>query len=191
SPEVDLGVLDLLGELRRRLRAALLVLIELERLVVARAALLQRFELVLDVAHRFVIVLERPGARIVDVALAHVGGKQRAIAARLFARRRFLLGRFGLRRRLLSALLLLAFRVDASHDQAVRVHLLDRPADALHRNGGAIVFLAVVARTAVGGLLRLLRIGEKRRDEEYCGGYCFLFEHRVPPRTANAAILTC
>src|SRR5207249_12122982 len=138
-----------------------------ELLVVAGTALLHCVDLRLDLLQGATVVGERSCASIVDVALARVGGKQRAVAARLLARGGFFLLRLGGGGRFRFALLLLALRIDAPYDETLRVELLHAVTHALHRNGGAVVFLAVRGGAAVGGL----RQRAERRDHErreYC-----------------------
>src|SRR5204863_7697207 len=111
---------------------------------------LQRIDLGFDVLYGTTVVGQRASAGIVDVALARVGGKQRAVAPVLFARSGFFLLRLGRGRRLCFALLLFAVRVDTPYDEPLGVELLDHPADALHWNGRAVVALAIRAGAAAG-----------------------------------------
>src|SRR5690606_8450645 len=156
------------------------VAIELHLLLVARLALADLGDALLHFLDALGVVAERALARVLDLLDARVCGEERPVAARKLLRRGVLLALTRELRLPGLAGLGLARRVDAAHDRALRAQLLDRHADALARNRGAVVLAAVLVDAAVGLRLRDARHDE-RREDQHGAGQSPASPHRFPP----------
>src|SRR6266851_4045548 len=174
--QVDFRVPDVILEPRRRL---VIALVELELLVIARLALLDRIDAQLDVLDRLLVVGKSAGASFVDVLLAGVGGEQGAVTAGGFPGGSLVLALFLRLGLLRQALFLVALRADAPNDYAGSAELLHRLADALLRQRRAVVLLSVLADAAVRELAGPgLRVsGERCEDQRGRSDHCQLPNH--------------